>query len=132
MTFILVALQESVLIFESSKSGWKTTETLKGNPQTIAIDQGNLDRLYCGTFESGLLKSDNRGESWERIGENVISSPAVMSVSVDQNGGSKNGYRKVYVGTEPSALYTSTDGGVSWEKMDGRQIRFLQYLELST
>jgi photosystem II stability/assembly factor-like uncharacterized protein len=119
MTLILVAMQNSVLIFESSKSGWKTTETLNGDPQTIAFDQGNSDRLYCGTFKSGLLKSDNRGESWERIGENIISSPAVMSVSVDQNGGSKNGFCKVYVGTEPSALYTSTDGGISWEQMDG-------------
>jgi hypothetical protein len=101
MTFILVAMQNCVLIFESSKSGWKTTESLNGDPQTIAFDQGNSDRLYCGTFKSGLLKSDNRGESWERIGENIISSPAIMSVSVDQNGGSKNGFCKVYVGTEP-------------------------------
>src|SRR5438093_931518 len=118
MTFILVAMQKSVLILESSKSGWKRMETLNCNPQAIALDQGNSELLYCGTFENGLLKSEDRGESWDRIGENVISSPAVMSVSVDQNGGRKNGFGKVYVGTEPTALYTSTDGGDSWEKMD--------------
>lgn len=117
MTFLLAAMENSVLVLESSKSGWKTTETLKGShPQAVAFDQGNSERLYCGTFDKGLMKSDNRGKCWDRIGENAISS-SIMSVSVGQKG--KNEFSKLYAGTEPTALYVSNDGGYSWEKMSG-------------
>lgn len=120
MTFLLAAMENSVLVLESSKSGWKTTENLKGShPQAVALDQGNSERLYCGTFDNGLMKSDNRGKSWDRIGKSVISSSSIMSVSVDYNRIRKNEFSKVYAGTEPSALYASNDGGNSWEKMSG-------------
>jgi hypothetical protein len=120
MTFVLAAMENSVLVLESSKSGWKTTENLKGSrPQAVALDQGNSERLYCGTFDKGLMKSDNRGKSWNRIGKSAISSPSITSVSVDHNQIRKNEFSKVYAGTEPSELYASNDGGESWEKMTG-------------
>jgi photosystem II stability/assembly factor-like uncharacterized protein len=118
MTFLLAAMENSVLVLESSKSGWKTTENLKGSrPQAVALDQGNSGRLYCGTFDNGLMKSDNRGKSWDRIGKSAISSSSIMSVSVDHSQIRKNEFGKVYAGTEPSALYASNDGGDSWKKM---------------
>jgi photosystem II stability/assembly factor-like uncharacterized protein len=120
MTFVLAAMENSVLILESSKSGWKTTENLKGSrPQAVALDQGNSERLYCGTFDRGLMTSDNGGKSWYRIGKGSIPSSSITSVSVDHDRNRKNEFSKVYAGTEPSALYASNDGGDSWEKMSG-------------
>jgi photosystem II stability/assembly factor-like uncharacterized protein len=117
MTTLMVGMQNSLLVLEST-SGYKIHECLKGtNPQKIAFDPRNPDRAYCATFGDGLWKTDDGGQTWNSTGKDVISSPYVMSVSVcplDHG----NNFNKVYVGTEPSALYISNDGGNSWEKME--------------
>jgi photosystem II stability/assembly factor-like uncharacterized protein len=116
-------MEDSVLMFESSKTGWKKVcESLKGtHPQCIAFDPNNPNRAYCGTFGGGLWKTDDGGQSWDSIGKEMISSSDVMSVSVSslERGGGKNnkGFNTVYVGTEPTAFYRSDDGGESWDKM---------------
>ena len=113
-------MEDSVLTFESSKTGWKKVyESLKGTytPQCIAFDPSNSNRAYCGTFGGGLWKTDDSGESWDNIGNQTISSKDVMSVSVsDLERGDKE-FNTVYVGTEPTAFYRSDDGGESWEIM---------------
>lgn len=53
MTTIFAGMQNSVLVLESSKSGWKTYENLKGShPQGIA-----LDRLIQAERIVGLLET---------------------------------------------------------------------------
>jgi hypothetical protein len=112
MTTILAAMQESLLLIESSKSGWKTYEPLKGiHPQCISFDHMNTNCAYCGTFGDGLWKTDDRGHSWKRIGEHNISSANVTSVSVSRL------ETIMFAGTEPSAIYKSIDRGESWEKI---------------
>src|SRR5919197_1017871 len=83
-TKLMVAMEDSVIIFESSKTGWKKVcESLKGtHPQCIAFDPNNQNRAYCGTFGGGLWKTDDGGQSWDSIGKERISSSDVMSVSV--------------------------------------------------
>jgi hypothetical protein len=55
----------------SKSSGWKTFESLKGShPQSIALDLLNPSRAYCGTFDKGLWKTDNGGQTWDSIGKN--------------------------------------------------------------
>jgi hypothetical protein len=118
MTTIIAGMQNSVLVLESSKSGWKTYENLKGShPQGIALDRFNPSRAYCGTFGDGLWKTDNSGQTWDSIGKNGISISKIMSVSVSPLKERDERFSKVYVGTEPSALYSSINGGESWEKM---------------
>jgi photosystem II stability/assembly factor-like uncharacterized protein len=83
MTIIIAAMQESLLSIESSKTGWRTYESLKGtNPQCIAFDFRSPNCVYCGTFGDGLWKTNDAGQTWIRIGRADISSNAVMSVSV--------------------------------------------------
>jgi photosystem II stability/assembly factor-like uncharacterized protein len=119
MTMLIVGMQNSVLVLESSKDRWETHESLKEiHPQSISLDRQNSNRAYCGTFGDGLWKTDDGGHTWSSIGKDVISSPYVMSVSVSPLDRGNDGFNKVYVGTEPSALYMSADGGNSWEKMD--------------
>jgi photosystem II stability/assembly factor-like uncharacterized protein len=118
-TTIMVGIQNSVLVLESSNR-YKVHEALKGtDPQSIEFDALNPDRAYCGTFGNGLWKTDDGGQTWSNIGKDDISSPNVMSVAVSSlNPSSGNRFNKVYVGTEPSALHISNDGGESWEKME--------------
>jgi hypothetical protein len=55
MTKLIAGMQNSILVLESSKNGWKTQERLKGcEPQSIEIDPRNPERAYCGTFNDGL------------------------------------------------------------------------------
>jgi hypothetical protein len=85
MTTLIAGLQNSVLVIESSSKsgGWKTYESLKGShPQGIAFDLLNPSRAYCGTFDKGLWKTDNGGQTWSSIGKNEISTSNVTSVSV--------------------------------------------------
>lgn len=119
MTKLLAAMQNSILEIESSKSGWKTREHLKGSqPQSIAIDYWNPSRAYCGTFNDGLWKTDDGGQSWDNIDKfNEFQISKVTSVSVSQLNEGNGRFNKVYVGTEPSTLFTSNNGGESWEKL---------------
>jgi hypothetical protein len=122
-TKLMIAMEDSIIMIESSKTGWKKLrESLKGtHPQCIVFDPDNPDRAYCGTLDGGLWKTDDDGQSWDSIGKDTISSSDVMSASVSnlERGGGKNNNRfnTVYVGTEPTAFYRSDDGGESWEKM---------------
>ena len=120
-TKLMIAMEDSVLVFESSKSGWKKVhESLRGaHLQCIAFDHNNPNRAYCGTSGGGLWKTDDGGQSWDSIGKETIFSSDVMSVSVSslERGNGKRGFNTVYVGTEPSAFYRSDDGGESWDKM---------------
>jgi photosystem II stability/assembly factor-like uncharacterized protein len=117
MTIIMVGIQNSILVLDSSNS-YKIHESLKGtNPQSIAFDPLNPDHAYCGTFGNGLWSTNDGGQSWNNIGKDMIFSPYVMSVAVGSLS-SKNRFNKVYVGTEPSSLYVSNDGGDSWERME--------------
>ena len=127
MAILFAALEKSLLVLESSPNGddndrWKIHECLKGlHPTAIAIDPHNSNRVYCGTWNNGLWKTDDNGQTWNQIKtNNIIASDAnIMSLSVspiEREG--EEGYNKVFVGTEPSALYTSSDGGESWQTID--------------
>jgi hypothetical protein len=117
----MVAMEDSLLTFESSKTRWKKIyESLKRtHPQCVTFDPSNPNSAYCGTFGNGLWKTDDYGETWDNIGMDSICSKDVMSISVSppDRGNKNNKFSIVYVGTEPTAIYTSDDGGESWQNM---------------
>ena len=117
MVTLMIGMQNSLLVLESSNN-YKIHECLKGtDPQIIEFDPKNPSRAYCGTFGDGLWKTDDSGQIWNKIGKDAISSQNVTSVSASPLSRGK-GFSRIYVGTEPSALYRSDDGGLSWEKME--------------
>jgi hypothetical protein len=78
MTTIMVAIQNSILILDSS-DGFKIKEASKENgsqslksdsqrakPPCLAFDPQNPDRAYRGTFDNGLWKTDDRGQTWNK------------------------------------------------------------------
>jgi hypothetical protein len=68
MTIIMIGMLESLLVLESS-NGYKIYESLKGtNPQRIAFDLHNPNRVYCWTFGNGLWKTDDGCQNWNNIG----------------------------------------------------------------
>jgi hypothetical protein len=82
MTTLIAAMQDSLLTLESStKTGWKTHESLRGtHPQGIAFDPRNSNNAYCGTFGDGLdfgrqMMVERFGIALERM---VVVYPAKM------------------------------------------------------
>lgn len=115
MPLLLAGMQHSVLALESTKSGWRVCENVKGTqPQCVSFDPHNSSRAYCATYGDGIWRSDDNGKGWERAGEG-IANPNVMAVSVSPHE-HKSGLGIVYSGTEPSAFYRSEDGGDTWER----------------
>ena len=120
MTRLYVAMDDAVAVVNGQNGGWQFVERLHDvHPQCLAVDPFQPQRLYCGTFDNGLWRSDDAGESWQQVGAG-IAHQRVMSVAVSQ--AERVGtYGVVWAGTEPSALYRSEDGGESWQELRGLQ-----------
>ncbi len=115
---IYAAMAEGLLVASRRNGGWQTESRLAGSsPQAVAADPSRPEVVYCGTFDRGLWRSMDAGDSWERVGEDVVSDPVMaVAVSAVERAG---GYGVVYAGTEPSAVYRSEDGGKTWRELGG-------------
>ncbi|EMA46257.1 hypothetical protein C449_04470 [Halococcus saccharolyticus DSM 5350] len=93
---------------------WRTTQRLGDHDlECVAVHPEAPGRVFVGTFDAGLHRSQDGGESFERVGEGTIGEH-VMSLAVDPESP-----KTIWTGTEPSAVYRSTDGGESWERREG-------------
>ena len=111
-------MQNTLLVLYSTKDGWNFQQCLNNlNPTSVTFDIFNTDRAYCGTFDDGLWKTNDKGQSWEKTSLN-ISGLHIMSLSVSKLEKSERGFGRLMVGTEPSLIFTTADGGDTWEKID--------------
>ena len=78
----------------------------------VAVDPRDPSRVYLGTFDHGLLVSNDAGESWQAP-ETQPADPRVLSLAVSA-ADAVDGVSVAYAGTEPSNLYRSGDGGRTW------------------
>jgi hypothetical protein len=63
MAILIAAMQDSLLLLESSKTGWKTRESLKRtHPQSVTFDHRDPNRAYCGTFGEDYGKAMMAGK----------------------------------------------------------------------
>ncbi|QBD75336.1 glycosyl hydrolase [Ktedonosporobacter rubrisoli] len=117
---IYLAMERVLLIARQQREGWQTEEHFAGlEPTCLALDPLRPERVFCGTFDRGLWRSNDAGHTWERIGESRpgkedgISYAQIMAVTVSSN--ERVGeHSVVYAGTEPTAIFRSEDGGASW------------------
>lgn len=79
----------------------------------VAVDPHDPRRIFVGTFDQGVYRSLDGGDSWESVGSGMADA-RVLSIAISPSeqvaGGSV-----VYAGTEPSMLYRSTDDGATWQ-----------------
>jgi photosystem II stability/assembly factor-like uncharacterized protein len=83
----------------------------------LAADPLNPAVLYAGTQGNGVLRSNDKGKSWQPAGmpRQIVKSVAVSS---HQPG-------TVYAGTKPAYLFVSRDSGQTWTELAGfRRIPF--------
>jgi photosystem II stability/assembly factor-like uncharacterized protein len=85
--------------------------------QCVALDPLRPEFVYCGTFGSGLWRSDDAGETWSPAGDGIRQT-RVLSVAVSRVERVK-GVGVVYAGSEPTAIFRSDDAGETWQECEG-------------
>jgi photosystem II stability/assembly factor-like uncharacterized protein len=75
----------------------------------LAADPLNSARLYAGTQGSGVLCSNDAGQTWQSVGL-IGQTVKTLAISPTQPG-------TLYAGTKPAHLFVSHDSGVSWTEL---------------
>lgn len=125
MTRFLLGLSGGLFSFDSTLPPNQPKPVLRGvQPMALAIDPSLPTRVYCATYNRGLWRSEDRGDTWYPIGtpqsyygpptNGAIAADATTFVSVDPTTAT-NGCHTVWVGTEPSRLYRSDDCGETFD-----------------
>jgi photosystem II stability/assembly factor-like uncharacterized protein len=102
---------------ECNNDQWSVEFLLEGaSVRCLAVEPHNQNMVYTGTQDKGVLRSNDRGKTWQSVGmeghvvKAIAISPAVPGLIV--------------VGTRPARVFISHDGGGSWmESMSFRKKR---------
>jgi photosystem II stability/assembly factor-like uncharacterized protein len=112
---IYAAFEDALVVLRGDPDAddWRVEERLADHrPECVRV-AGDGDVL-CGTFDAGLHRSTDGGESWARVGPGDGAPDAVSAVAVNPTD-----HDERWVGTEPSAVFRSTDGGDTWTEQTG-------------
>jgi len=102
---------------------WKDTGAYAGGPRedwvadlegivrALAVDPSNPHRVYAGTDNFGIYRSEDNGTSWTHL-KSPMEGLEIWSVEVDPNDSDT-----LYVGTRPNGFRTR-DGGKTWDKLE--------------
>lgn len=106
-------------IFKSTDGGQNFEEIYsetheKNNVMDLAIDSYDTRRIYAGTSEGALLKSEDGGRSW--ILQSKLDSDVVCIII------SPHDTRNILVGTASSGIYKTVNGGEEWLSLEGKLI----------
>ncbi len=108
----------------------------------FAFDAGSPDRIYVGSFVSGVFRSTDGGQTWTAVNQGLGSAgrlPEVLALATDpeQPGVVYAGLRGGLTGPDPfpssvyhGGIYKSTDGGDTWHS-SGTGIPLLESTPLS-
>lgn len=94
--------------------GWNLDAHLRGEEvHSLAVGPTGSGLVLAGTGENGVLRSDDRGETWEPAG---LDGATVTSLAV-----APNAQDRVYAGVRPPAVHLSDDGGETWSECESFQ-----------
>jgi photosystem II stability/assembly factor-like uncharacterized protein len=117
MLTLFVATEHGLLVARHLLD-WTVERRLDGRAvECLALDPFDPARVYCGTRNDRVWRSDDGGQSWDTGGAG-ITHPRVMSLAASAVE-SEDGAGIVYAGTEPSGVFRSRDGGSSWTEQPG-------------
>lgn len=110
MSTVYAVYEDSLFVVDAADAASLTREhRFDSRPESVVADG---DTVLVGTFDHGLHRSTDGGETWERV--DGIQENAVTSLAF-----APNDPKTVYAGTEPSGVYRSTDAGRTFDRLDG-------------
>lgn len=117
MTTIYLGMNREILVVDQSRPAEATAVLAGKRIAAVATDPARPDRVWCGTYGEGLLRSDDRGETWAHPenAPDALKTGNVLSVAVSPADD------VLFAGTEPSRLFRSDDGGESWRELESLQ-----------
>jgi photosystem II stability/assembly factor-like uncharacterized protein len=116
-------------LYKSHDGGAVWTPTAMSFTQEYSVplvrDPQHPDRLYCALAhgaqgrwrrrptgaESVVIRSNDGGGNWERLGVGIAATDFPEALAVDDRG-------RLYAGCRSGDLYTSEDAGESWQRAD--------------
>lgn len=113
MPTIYAGMRDRLLVVTGDAGNWRTRTRLRDyDLECVAASPDQPDRVHVGTFDAGLQRSTDGGESFGRVGDRM--EDAITAVAV-----SPHDPDVWWAGTEPSRVYRSADGGRSWTERPG-------------
>ncbi len=92
---------------ECQNDQWSVEVLLEdANVRCLAADPHNPNIVYAGTQDKGVLRSNDRGKTWQPLG---MGSHVVKAIAISP---AEPGL--IVVGTRPASVFISHDGGQSW------------------
>jgi hypothetical protein len=89
---------------------WSVEFLLEGtNVHCLAADPHNRDVVYAGTQGNGILRSEDRGKTWQPCG---MEGHLVKAIAVSP---AEPGL--IVAGTKPPGIFFSRDGGLHWAEL---------------
>jgi hypothetical protein len=98
----------------SANDQWTVEFLLEDKKVTcFAADPLNPNVVYAGTRDSGVLRSEDRGKTWQPCGMDgqIVKSIAVSAAQPDL----------IVAGTKPPGVFISRDGGQQWTESESFQ-----------
>lgn len=99
-------------VFYSEGAGqtWAAKGTVSSTIQALAIHPVTPSLVYVGTFNNGLVRSDDWGATWMPLTNGLPANAWVTSLAINPITPTI-----LYAGTWDGQVYRSTDSGDSWE-----------------
>ena len=91
---------------------WSVAFLLEGEPvRCLASVSQSPGIIYAGTHGHGVLRSEDRGRTWQPAG---MAGQIVKSLAA-----SPHDPEVLYAGTKPAWVFVTRDGGASWTELEG-------------
>ena len=117
--------QSALWVSQDAGATWSRTASLPSRPVALAVTGEKTGRVFVGTESMGLLRSNNRGQSWQSLDSPVISGGGAAPWGITALSINPDDEQIVYaaagfwLGTSqvrfnPLGLFASVDGGTHW------------------
>jgi len=117
--------EDAIWISEDGGESWSRSAELPSRPLALAVTSEKADSVFVGTESMGLLRSNDRGASWQPVDSADFSRNHVGALAVTALAINPDDEQVVYAATAtwlgtstarltPLGISVSTDGGREW------------------
>ena len=114
MVTCYLAMRNALLVVDGGDEPTADTRLSGHSLECLAVDAAAPGRLFVGTADSGLLRSVDGGDSFDRVGVGDIGPETITAAAIGPRTPDE-----IWIGTEPSRVYRSTDAGETWTEKGG-------------